>query len=211
MDKPKGKDYTNWAVLGLAIATALIIFTIVVKMMAGDVQSDIWIARLIDWWGEEGEVFAGSMAVCIIITAMYTVLVRKVTVHGIEGSCIPFSVKRRLIDAYEDDSDMIIEVAGFVDPIRCNKARWHTFRRHGSINPGPDCTYVQRGGFIVLESRKGREVYASEMKEKEIDHLRKRVLMLEMEADRTRTPSAKVFRNDQGEKDATGHDNKDGK
>ena len=44
MDKPKGKDYTNWAVLGLAIATALIIFTIVVNRItiSGGISREVY-------------------------------------------------------------------------------------------------------------------------------------------------------------------------
>ena len=158
------KDYTNVAVLALCVASLLIVLFIVTKL-TNRVQVEVWVYEL-DLWITAT---APPLALAVVIFVLWRFVPRRITIYGVEGSAIPYSIRTWLLDYSLDDSEVVLRISGYAEPIVANRARFVSRYREYALFPGIDGVYLKRKGKIILESPDRMEVMESLRKDTEIE------------------------------------------
>jgi len=170
------KDYTDIAVLALCIASLLIILFIVTKL-TNKVQVEVWVHVFTQWVND----IAQPLAIAVILFVLWRFVPRRITIYGIEGSAIPYSIRSWLLDYELDDSEVILRISGYSEKIYANRSRFTSRYREYALFPGIDGVYLKRDGKIILETPDRMEVTESLRKDTEIKRWKAKFADLERE------------------------------
>lgn len=157
------KDYTNVAILALCVASLLIVIFIMTRL-TNKVQLEYWVYVFEQWISD----IAQPLAIAVILFVLWRFVPRRITIYGIEGSAIPYSIRVWLLDYHLDDSEVILRISGYTEQIYANRARFANRYREYALFPGIDGVYLKRDGKIILESMDRMEVTESLRKDTEI-------------------------------------------